>query len=183
MHEQDRAAWERRLVELTAEIEALKARADIANHRTTEGEVRADVERGRTDALEARADAANDRADASELRADESDVRADKAESRADAQDTKLGDVESRLDVDEALLAELQAEGLVDREQADHLKEALRSARLIGAATGMVMAERHCTQTGAFAILSKASQNSNRKLRVIADDLVRSGDTSGLPRV
>jgi AmiR/NasT family two-component response regulator len=67
-------------------------------------------------------------------------------------------------------------------EHAAHLEEALRTARLIGAAMGVVMADRKVTEADAFLILKRASQRANLKLRVLAEDVVRSGDLSGLPQ-
>jgi AmiR/NasT family two-component response regulator len=52
---------------------------------------------------------------------------------------------------------------------------------MIGAAIGIVMAAHHVSEVEAFAILNRASQNTNRKLRALADDVVTSGDASGLP--
>ena len=37
------------------------------------------------------------------------------------------------------------------------------------------------SEVEAFAILNRASQNTNRKLRALADDVVTSGDANGLP--
>ena len=45
------------------------------------------------------------------------------------------------------------------------------------------MANRKVTEPDGFLILKKASQNSNRKLRVVADELVETGDVSVLPGV
>jgi len=53
------------------------------------------------------------------------------------------------------------------------MEQALRSSRTIGAAMGMLMASRQVGEKGAFDILRMASQQSNRKLREIADELVR----------
>jgi AmiR/NasT family two-component response regulator len=61
------------------------------------------------------------------------------------------------------------------------LREALHTFRRIGAAIGIVMANRQVTEAEAFLILSKASQNTNRKVRVIADEVVDSGNVSDLP--
>lgn len=117
------------------------------------------------DALQSRADKANHRADASEHRADDDRRRVDK--------------LEARVDVDEAMIAELQADGVLSREHAAQMEEALRSSRRIGAAIGIVMANHKVREQAAFEILSKAS---HRKLRLLADELVETGDVNSLPR-
>jgi hypothetical protein len=126
------------------------------------------------DALQARADAVDHRGDASDVRADASEVRADDDRAR-------IGRLEDRLDIDEKIIAELQAEGLLRQEETAHLREALRTSRMIGSAVGIVMANRKVTAEAAFEILVKASKHTNRKLRIIAEDVVRTGDVSELP--
>ena len=54
------------------------------------------------------------------------------------------------------------------------MEEALKSSRIIGAAIGVVMASRGVSDAEAFAILKKASNDSNRKLRELAADLLAS---------
>ena len=144
--------------------------------------------RARVEALETRADAANNRADASEARADASEARADAAHARSEASEvraiedrSRITGLEERLDLNEKVIAELQMEGLLNYDQAVHLQEALRSSRMIGAAIGMIMVARKVSEVEAFAILSQASQNTNRKVRVLADDIVAKGDVSALP--
>jgi AmiR/NasT family two-component response regulator len=51
--------------------------------------------------------------------------------------------------------------------------------RRIDAAIGMLMASRNMTEEQAFAVLRTASQNSNRKLRVLAAELVTTSSGSG----
>jgi AmiR/NasT family two-component response regulator len=43
------------------------------------------------------------------------------------------------------------------------------------------MAHRRISETDAFSVLVNAGQNSNRKLRVVAADIVETGDVSQLP--
>lgn len=57
---------------------------------------------------------------------------------------------------------------------ADGLKQALRSRDLIGTAKGIVMARDQVDQDTAFATLVGISQRQNRKLRDVAEELVRS---------
>lgn len=55
------------------------------------------------------------------------------------------------------------------------LERALESNREIGVAMGILMAREMCTQSQAFNRLRTASQQLNRKLRDIADDVKRTG--------
>ena len=77
---------------------------------------------------------------------------------------------------DRRLVAELQAEAERREGRIADLEEALGSARDIGAAVGIVMAANRCSQGDAFATLVRASQNSNRKLREVADEVVLRGE-------
>ena len=119
------------------------------------------------------------------LRADLSISRADidALQGRSADDHRRIGDLEERADLDGELIAELRAEGILSREQTANLEEALRSSRKIGAAMGIVMANRRVGEDAAFEILRKASQDSNRKVRVIADEIVRTGDVANLPEV
>lgn len=58
------------------------------------------------------------------------------------------------------------------REQARQLSEAMTSRATIEQAKGIIMGERRCTADEAFAILTRLSQSTNRKLRDIAAALV-----------
>jgi GAF domain-containing protein len=58
------------------------------------------------------------------------------------------------------------------------LRHALESREAIGQATGILMASGRLTRDAAFDALVKASQDANRKLRDIADEVTRTG---GLP--
>ena len=147
---------------LTEDVSGIRASTESVRAQATESEHLADIERHRTDSLEDRADAANHRATVLEQRVGEHGAR--------------LDTIEGRLDVDEALLSELTGDGRVSREHAEHLKEALRSARTIATAMGIIMAVREVDETQAFILLSKASQNSNRKLRAVAGELVSTRD-------
>ena len=93
----------------------------------------------------------------------------------------RIADVEGRLDVHEEIIAELQTEGLISSERAEHLEVALQTARTIGAAIGIVMTRYRVSEVEAFDLLKKASQDSNRKLRVVAEEVVLTGDAPGLP--
>jgi hypothetical protein len=64
-------------------------------------------------------------------------------------------------------------------DQAAHLKEALATNRRIGMAIGILMNVHKVTEDEAFALLRATSQNLNVKLRLVADDVARTGT---LPR-
>ncbi|MFG1660770.1 ANTAR domain-containing protein [Micromonospora chersina] len=55
---------------------------------------------------------------------------------------------------------------------AQQMQEAMASRAAIEQAKGIIMAERHCTPTEAFAILTKVSQDSSAKVRDAAQALV-----------
>ena len=59
--------------------------------------------------------------------------------------------------------------------QVQHLKRALKTNRRIGVAMGVLMATHKVTDEQAFDLLRIASQNSNRKLADVADDVVETG--------
>lgn len=65
-----------------------------------------------------------------------------------------------------------------DKERAEQLDRALRSSREIGIAMGVLMAGGRLTREEAFALLRRASQHLNRKLRDVAAQVV---DTGQLP--
>lgn len=106
--------------------------------------------------------------DALTTRADTSDLRADASEAQAL--------------IDRDMIAELQRDGVISQQHADQMDEALKSSRTIGAAIGLIMGSRDMTEEQAFAVLRSASQNSNRKLRELAAELVAtsSGAVRGL---
>ncbi len=56
---------------------------------------------------------------------------------------------------------------------AEHLERALESRGVIDQAKGIVMAEHRCTADQAFARLVEMSQRTNRKLREVAEELVK----------
>lgn len=60
---------------------------------------------------------------------------------------------------------------------AQHLQAAMESRAVIEQAKGIVMAERRCTADEAFTILSKISQDTNRKVRDVAAALVASASS------
>jgi len=134
-----------------------------------------EVKRGRADiaALVRRADASDARADASQERADHAEARADQADLRADIGDFRVDKIAAAELIDRELIAELQTDVDLTREHLGELEQALRSSRVIGAAIGMLMATRNLDEEQAFAVLAKASQDSDQRLRDVAELLVR----------
>jgi ANTAR domain/GAF domain len=61
------------------------------------------------------------------------------------------------------------------RERAENLQRAVTSNRRIGMAMGVLMASHKLTEDDAFTLLRIASQNSNRKLADVADDVITTG--------
>jgi GAF domain-containing protein len=55
---------------------------------------------------------------------------------------------------------------------AEQLQEALRNRAVIDQALGVIMAQERCDAEAAFAVLRRASQNRNRKLRDVAAEIV-----------
>ncbi len=55
---------------------------------------------------------------------------------------------------------------------AEHMRRAMEHRAVIEQAKGIVMSERRCTAEEAFAVLTKLSQDTNRKLRDVAAALV-----------
>ena len=94
--------------------------------------------------------------------------------SRADTSEARSDDIEARARVDRDMIAELHRDGVLSREHAAQMEVALKSSRTIGAAIGLIMASRQVGEDEAFTILKRASQDSNRKLRDLAADLVDS---------
>ncbi|MET8280384.1 GAF and ANTAR domain-containing protein [Micromonospora sp. NPDC005174] len=68
---------------------------------------------------------------------------------------------------------------------AEQMRQAMRGRAVIEQAKGIIMGERRCTAEEAFALLSKVSQDSNRKVREVAESLVAKavqGDAGGRGR-
>lgn len=61
------------------------------------------------------------------------------------------------------------------QDRADHMERALHTSRRIGVALGILMATRGVDLDQAWALLSKASQDSNTKVSELADQVVRQG--------
>jgi GAF domain-containing protein len=57
---------------------------------------------------------------------------------------------------------------------AEQMQEAMRGRAVIEQAKGIIMGDRRCSPQEAFALLSKISQDTNRKVREVAEALVAS---------
>lgn len=68
------------------------------------------------------------------------------------------------------------------RDMADNLTLALENRAVIDQAKGILMERYKLTPDQAFQTLARISMANNRKLRTIADELVRTGELPGLPR-
>jgi len=68
-------------------------------------------------------------------------------------------------------------ERATDELRSRNLAEALRTRELIGQAQGILMERERITGEQAFAVLRRASQHMNIKLREIAETLVATGET------
>ncbi|MCW2618292.1 MAG: Response regulator with antiterminator output domain [Modestobacter sp.] len=67
------------------------------------------------------------------------------------------------------------------RDMADNLQVALQSRATIDQAKGVLMERHRLSADQAFQLLARASMATNRKLRDVADHLVRTGELLGRP--
>ena len=111
---------------------------------------------------------------------DRDSIGSDRSGTTAEGVDRREADHAARRAVDGRLIAKLRAEGLWHEEHAAHLTEALRLSRKIGAAVGIVMADLKVGELAAFEILSRFSQDTNRKLSDIAHEVVDQGTARSL---
>jgi ANTAR domain len=127
---------------------------------------------------------ARSEADIEALRKDavESTHRAGVTDGRADGDRHRIQALEARAVMDREMLDELRAEGVIQRDHAANLELALQSARVIGAAVGIIMAKCTVTEVIGFDILKRTSQDTNRRLRAVAEEIVATGDVSHLRR-
>ncbi|MFC7598098.1 GAF and ANTAR domain-containing protein [Terrabacter sp. GCM10028922] len=75
----------------------------------------------------------------------------------------------------------IAASAVAERTKAEQLEHALASNRKIGMAVGILMARHKVTETQAFDLLRIASQNTHRKLRDVAGDVVDHGTLDVAP--
>ncbi|GAA2032563.1 GAF and ANTAR domain-containing protein [Terrabacter terrae] len=70
----------------------------------------------------------------------------------------------------------LSVEQSLHRKDVDNLEQALATSRQIGTAVGILMSQYRLSDDQAFALLRKVSQNMNRKLRDVAEEVTYSGE-------
>jgi AmiR/NasT family two-component response regulator len=70
------------------------------------------------------------------------------------------------------MIETLQALLAIERERADALKEAVRVARRMGIAVGLVMARRGISADQAFALLHAASDGVHHRLQDIVEGVI-----------
>jgi GAF domain-containing protein len=73
------------------------------------------------------------------------------------------------------LLASHAAIAAADAQHLEHVTSALVNRDIIGQAKGILMERLKITSDQAFAVLAKVSQDTNRKLSAVAEDLARTG--------
>ncbi|MER5265373.1 GAF and ANTAR domain-containing protein [Actinosynnema sp. NPDC002837] len=73
------------------------------------------------------------------------------------------------------LFAGHAAVALATAQEREHLADAVQTRDLIGQAKGILMERHRLTADQAFSVLVRASQQSNLKLRVLAERLTRTG--------
>jgi hypothetical protein len=115
------------------------------------------------------------------LRLDANEAEAGRSRGEAAADRDRIQVLEDRAALDRELLEEIRREGVLLEGENRSLHEALQTARAIGAAVGIVMALRGVTEVEAFGVLRVASQSQNRTLRVLAEEIVLTGNVSTLP--
>jgi ANTAR domain-containing protein len=120
--------------------------------------------------------------DASRRSDDDEDVAAasrreqlDELNSQAATVRADIDVIEQQREVDREVIAHLVADGVADQAKIANLEIALVSARRIGAAMGTLMGRHGLTDDPAFDRLRGNSQNTRRKLRDVAEDVLLTG--------
>lgn len=78
------------------------------------------------------------------------------------------------------LFASHASVAFADAQKVDHLDRAVASRDLIGQAKGMLMERYRLNGDGAFRVLTRVSQSTNRPLRDVAQELVTTGRLAAL---
>lgn len=73
-------------------------------------------------------------------------------------------------------IADLEQQVAAANAKVANLELALQTNRRIGAAIGIVMALNRLTEAEAFDVLKQASQHRNCKLRILADEVLLTGE-------
>ena len=77
------------------------------------------------------------------------------------------------------LLASHAAIAVADAQKLGHAAIALANRDIIGQAKGILMERFKITADQAFDVLAKVSQDTNRKVYAVAEDLTRTGTLNG----
>ena len=80
------------------------------------------------------------------------------------------------------LFAHQSAVALDYARQVDQLQEAVKSRQVIGQAVGMVMERYSVDEARAFGFLTRLSSHENMKLRLVAEQLVKTASTDDTVR-
>ncbi len=80
------------------------------------------------------------------------------------------------------LFAAHAAVAYASAQKQQQLLQAVTSRQIIGQAQGILMERYEMSDDRAFSVLVRVSQNTNRKLRDVADELVRTGELAGHKR-
>jgi hypothetical protein len=96
--------------------------------------------------------------------------------------DALLGQLVADRAVSLIALERLQELAETRRVQVDNLTIALRSNRDIGIALGVIMSRYRVSEDGAFDLLRTSSQDTQRKVRDLAVDVVRTGQLESCER-
>lgn len=72
--------------------------------------------------------------------------------------------------------AAVALQAAADHDLAQNLQKALHNSRRIGAAVGILMYSLRLSETEAFGALRRASQDANRKLVDVAEDVLETGE-------
>jgi hypothetical protein len=83
--------------------------------------------------------------------------------------------VESLTKTEKFILETLERLDAADTE-TENLRRALANSRDIGAAVGVLMAFRKISQAEAIEVLRRSSQDQNRKLHVVAREVIATGE-------
>lgn len=110
-----------------------------------------------------------------EQQGQQDEARISELEGQATADQADLTALREQADIDQQIIAELEAQAAFDQHQIENLEVALNTARRIGAALGIIMASYKATEEQAFTTLRTASQQTNRKLRAVAEDILLTG--------
>jgi AmiR/NasT family two-component response regulator len=77
------------------------------------------------------------------------------------------------------VLAAHAAVAVAAAQNEEHLRRAVSSRDLIGQAKGILMERYKLTSDQAFQVLARASQQTNRRLVDVADELTQTGSVPG----